>query len=383
MGMGGPQPGVTVHAHKEEGGIIAEKITAKDGEALLSYLQSKGIGIKRGALPVLDNYIGKDYTFIVAWLKKSITTAEDIPRGLYLKFPAREIYYPLYPTSIYGDKYIPITLYIAGFCSPKFYEKIADWSQTNYWIGFLEAPSPGPGIPPSGAVEELLRTLPVKDRFTIVNINAPAKFFTSDLWISPRTPARIFYAFQINRYCYQLGLIIFLISSLLSGYIIGRIVFAQLRKEPLILLAIGFLNLFSLFGIIFSLFFLKLKPADTSIKETLEELRKKGYQKRRFYSFALYWLSLFLFILTFFYPKSPLHFPFLFLALICLLLAFLLQRVKKEDEPLFSQLIEAGYSPYFFFPAERSKLAFLPLFSITFLLFLYLLFAILKLPMMI
>ncbi|MBC7238456.1 MAG: hypothetical protein H5T69_21655, partial [Chloroflexi bacterium] len=169
-------------------------------------------------------------------------------------------------------------------------------------------PSPGPGIPPSGAVEELLRTLPVKDRFTIVNINAPAKFFTSDLWISPRTPARIFYAFQINRYCYQLGLIIFLISSLLSGYIIGRIVFAQLRKEPLILLAIGFLNLFSLFGIIFSLFFLKLKPADTSIKETLEELRKKGYQKRRFYSFALYWLSLFLFILTFFYPKSPLHF---------------------------------------------------------------------------
>lgn len=64
----GIEPDIIVHEHLEKEGMIVEVITAKSPEVLYKYLQDKNLIIEKGSIPVLDYYIGKDYTFIVSWM---------------------------------------------------------------------------------------------------------------------------------------------------------------------------------------------------------------------------------------------------------------------------------------------------------------------------
>ena len=59
---------VIVHEHLEKEGITTEIITAKTAQALYWYLQNKNLKVEEGSIPVLDHYIGKEFTFIVSWI---------------------------------------------------------------------------------------------------------------------------------------------------------------------------------------------------------------------------------------------------------------------------------------------------------------------------
>ena len=57
---------VVVYEHLEKEGIISEIITAKTANGLYDYLKSKGLKVESGSIPVLDNYIGKEFSFIAS-----------------------------------------------------------------------------------------------------------------------------------------------------------------------------------------------------------------------------------------------------------------------------------------------------------------------------
>jgi hypothetical protein len=125
---------VAVVAHIEKGGMIAEVLTAKTDQALYDYLSEKGLKIERGAISVFNQYIGKDYSFVVSWIPsekpEELTGGE---RGIYITFPTSKIYYPLIPTSAYGEKEIPITIRILGYVKPKIYSEIKPYLETEYY----------------------------------------------------------------------------------------------------------------------------------------------------------------------------------------------------------------------------------------------------------
>ena len=59
---------IIVYEHLEKEGITSEIITAKTAQALYQYFQEKGLAVEQGSIPVLDHYIGKEFTFIVSWI---------------------------------------------------------------------------------------------------------------------------------------------------------------------------------------------------------------------------------------------------------------------------------------------------------------------------
>jgi len=61
---------VVVYEHLEKEGITSEIITAKTANGLYDYLKSKGLKIESGSIPVLDNYIGKEYSFVASWFNQ-------------------------------------------------------------------------------------------------------------------------------------------------------------------------------------------------------------------------------------------------------------------------------------------------------------------------
>ncbi|MBU0722650.1 hypothetical protein KJ973_01115 [Patescibacteria group bacterium] len=62
---------IQVYEHLEKEGITTEILTAKTAQALYQYLNNKGLSVEQNSIPVLDTYIGKDFTFVVSWLSSS------------------------------------------------------------------------------------------------------------------------------------------------------------------------------------------------------------------------------------------------------------------------------------------------------------------------
>ena len=78
---------VAIETHIERAGMVAEVITAKDGQAIYNYFSQKGFHIKPGAIPKLNSYIEKEYSFVVAWITSEAINKENkeerIPRTTF------------------------------------------------------------------------------------------------------------------------------------------------------------------------------------------------------------------------------------------------------------------------------------------------------------
>jgi hypothetical protein len=84
-GLGGSfknatRPDVVIYEHLEKEGITSEIITATTAQGFNEYFSKKGLKIESSSIPVLQNYIGKEYSFVVSWMeqKELFLTNEDI-----------------------------------------------------------------------------------------------------------------------------------------------------------------------------------------------------------------------------------------------------------------------------------------------------------------
>src|SRR3989344_4050323 len=92
QGLGrGTESDVVVYEHLDKEGISSEVITAKTANCLYDYLKSKGLKIESGSIPVLDNYIGKDYSFVASWISspEKIILTDEIKNNLYIYFSSK------------------------------------------------------------------------------------------------------------------------------------------------------------------------------------------------------------------------------------------------------------------------------------------------------
>ncbi|KKR08515.1 MAG: hypothetical protein UT32_C0001G0035 [Parcubacteria group bacterium GW2011_GWC2_39_14] len=64
----GKSADVLVYETIEKEGITSQIITAKTSVGLFKYLREKNLNIKGGSIPALDEYVGKDFSFVVSWI---------------------------------------------------------------------------------------------------------------------------------------------------------------------------------------------------------------------------------------------------------------------------------------------------------------------------
>ena len=466
---------VIVYEHLDKEGISSEIITAKTANGLYDYLKSKGLKIESGSIPVLDNYIGKEYSFVASWISspsqaivyeyetitnKVLKTNEELlsdapqdavnmlingvekglpgireyfqknPRdvkgyvdshpyaysivveylqknrpdlaykeiteqrlkpkpvqttnnqkGVFVTFPTKDIYFPLLPTSVYGSKTVPATIRIIGHVSPKVFQDIKSYTKTEYYVDNHASFTDDLKNFYSGQNQNI--------KYTKIEINAPSKFLTDDLWINNRAPVKTYYSTFVAKHPMVSAIILFILSSILAGMLAGLIIFRDLRKKPVKLGFIGLSNFLTLLGLLITIVLVGTKNKNESVEPLLAEIKQKGYfWKRRvatiLFFVAIPFLAFGLFALPSFIRKiSDLRHSmsdFVISILIIyvlpissLIISLIIKRVKIEDRNLFEQLKLAGYSSWLFQPKDKMKYIFVPVFSISFLIISWLL----------
>jgi len=261
--------GVTVHEVIQKMGVTSELITAKDATSLENYLKSKELILPQDSKDILNEYIGKDYSFVVSYiddLEKFKQSSGSNPSyyggnrvnviSVSLKFPTDRIFYPLRLTSVYGSTSIPMEINFAGYVSPDLYSEITSGSSISYYQGYEY----GEGY----------------KYYTKLKLDAPSKYFTKDLWISNFMPVNVLLAYFVINFSWLWGIILYALLSCVASLAAGMFVFGKdvpdARKRFLLL---GLTNFLTLIGFSVATWMMKTKQVDLDpiIKS---ELKKKG-----------------------------------------------------------------------------------------------------------
>jgi hypothetical protein len=202
-----------------------------------------------------------------------------------------------------------------------------------------------------------------------MEIKAPSNLFVDDLWIESKAPLKAEYTTFIINNNWVVGIYILLVSSLVSGLLIGYLVFKGLRKNPRKLVLLSLSNCFTLLGLILATIFTRTKDIQESPEASiiLKELRNKGYIARRRAAtvlIAIFTLPVLLSPLISFYSSIGV---FSIIALMIFVVILLLCRVQREDKELFKALRQEGYSVFTFLPRDKNKILFPILYSPLFL----------------
>lgn len=358
---------IEIHEHIEKEGIISEIITAKTAKGLDVYLKDKGINLKEKSIPVLDNYIGKDYSFVVSWINPDEQkTSNQV--GLFVTFPTDKMYFPLLPTSVYESEIVPATIRVIGYVTPEIFDNIKNYTKISYYkddYSYLEAEA--------GFFYKGGRDI----KYTKIEIESPSKYLTDDLWIKNKTPLKVSLFSFIGEHPFLSLFLIMLISAVLSGLILSFIFFKGMKRRRLKTILISLFNLLTALGLIIKLAFTKTKEdkKDIETEGVLMELKEKGYLWRR--KISIFSLFLATFIFPFFLVTSltmlfnslsnPSYYPpgqsLFFLAsnlpfVVSLVAFLLLKRIKIKDTNLFKAIKEKGYSSWTFLPKDKQKIYF-------------------------
>ncbi|MCD6194592.1 hypothetical protein J7K05_00060 [bacterium] len=366
---------IIVYDHLEKEGIASEIITAKTTTGLYNYLRSKELKIESGSIPVLDNYIGKEYSFVVSWINSPEKIISTQNRGVFVTFPTKDIYYPMLPTSVYGSKIVPATIRVIGHVSPKVFQDIKSYTKVDYYIDSYVSFADDLKNFYSGRNQDI--------KYTKIKINAPSKFLTDDLWISSFSPIKTYYSTFIAKHPVIIAIILLIISSLITGILVGWITFKALRKNIFKLGLVGLSNCLSIFGLLITIALVSTKEKNESVEPVLTEIKQRGYfWKRKLAAILLLADVPFLVISLFVIPGLIEELADLFgsgyfnatgqlilvlVSVAVLVFSLVIKRIKPEDKNLFEQLKLNNYSSWSFQPKDKMKYVFVPVFSVVFL----------------
>jgi len=395
---------VAVYEHIDKKGIISEIITAKTAKGLYEYLISKNLKVDEGSIPVLENYIGKDYSFVVSWISKPTLSSQQNSsssslcgirnviegyrycddqgdnyynqRGVFVTFPTDDIYFPLLPTSVYGSKSVPATIKIIGHVTPEVFQDIKSYTKTSYYIDSQSDFSSSLKTFYNGKSENI--------KYTKIEIDAPSKSLTADLWIDRQAPLKTYYSSFISENIVLVTGLALMASSMLSSIAAGLFLFKLIRKDIRKLALIGLFNCFSILGLIVATLFVGTKPIGEDEAALIAEIKRKGYVWRRIAAVALFAIAAVTIVFGFLmisYGSEMMDLPFIeymsnpmtamsiiyLIPFIGIVLGNRFMQIKLKDKDMFIKLDELGYSNWSFRPKDPAKLLFVPMFSIVFL----------------
>ena len=163
-------------------------------------------------------------------------------RGIFVTFPTKEIYFPLLPTSVYESKTVPATIRVLGHVSPKVFQDIRSYTKTEYYID--EYARFGEDLKSfyGGQTKNV--------KYTKIDISAPSKFLTDDLWIRRHPPLKTYYSSFVAMHPVICTILLLILSSFIAGILAGWLIFKELRKNVVKLGLLGLSNCLSLVGLI-------------------------------------------------------------------------------------------------------------------------------------
>jgi len=240
---------VKIYKHLKEEGMGVYLISAKE-EELQGLLEDKNIKIKEDFFSLFENYINRDYSFVVSFMEapeKEEMEGEgeilkSIKRGIMVNFPTKEVFYPLSSMQIYGEERIRINLDVTGYVSPKLFSEIEEDTNINYYLERR--------ISMEESHKDFLGQPEHIESFTKIRINTASKNLIDDLTIKEHTPfvALLSYSFYKNPFGYFVLLLVFF--SFVAGMITGPVVSRKDRniKGMLKWGKIGLFNCLSVVG---------------------------------------------------------------------------------------------------------------------------------------
>nr|WP_321351974.1 hypothetical protein [uncultured Methanoregula sp.] len=249
LGMGSgvsDEQSVTVYQTVERYGVTTELVTAKDVGSLSHHLLSKGMIIPDSSINTFDDYIGKDYSFVVTYISNvseynahSGKSSNNVISS-FVSFPTKHIYFPLKPTRVYGGRQIPVTIYVTGMVTPELYDRIQPATEVQYYYGNVGIFDDnqrslffnGYREKESNSTEEKYRSMSAMfaiSEYTKIRINSPSNAFTDDLWINDVPPTPDPLKSFLQPYLVFLGIIIYILFSMFACLAAGMIWF---RNDP-------------------------------------------------------------------------------------------------------------------------------------------------------
>ncbi|MBW2991514.1 hypothetical protein KY348_07490 [Candidatus Woesearchaeota archaeon] len=293
----GTDEGVTVYESIEKMGLTTELISAVNEQAFTNYLVSKDLALPGEFKSILEEYIGHDYAFVVSWIsdvwefRNAQKSASGYPYynrktagntvGVFISFPTDNMYYPLIPTSVYGEKIVPAVIYVMDYVEPEIYDNIRSSAEIDYFFTYrFTAPK---DLKPffKGYETKSAKYYPRYDsgssegfeiadlKYTKIKISAPSNALTQDLWIKDEAPKKIIvYESIINR-IFWWGLIIFIVLSCLASLIAGIIVFRKDSPSLLRFFFFGLFNLLTLIGVWVAAYFKEVDHKFTDKKQAV------------------------------------------------------------------------------------------------------------------
>jgi len=252
-------PGISIHGEIEKWGIHAETATAKSTNSLAAYLKQKNVRIEKGELAAFKDYLSDKYVLVIVWISSREQLLKQFPEYeqfgrpgwerwpcLYVEFPTERAFYPLRPTSTYGNQEIPIHLVVINYVKPQTSPDLAEKLKVRYYeqLGF-----------PQKIPKKFLEALPSEAiSYTTINFRGSAQELTDDLWFSPTQPKGIKYAEVIltitrNKFVLVFSVLAFIACvSYISAGLSGLILFGKWKGYA----ELGFYNLYTLIGLYFT-----------------------------------------------------------------------------------------------------------------------------------
>ena len=289
---------VLLYESIEKMGLTTELIATENERALYDYLTSKGVNLSFDFKEILKEYMGKDYSFVVSWIsdietfkkeqKEIKISYETINKlGVSVSFPTEKIYFPLKPTSIYGDKIIPILVYVIGHVTPENYPEVAQkdkYGEKNSLLAKMAFANPEKQIgyfiqnnfkAPSGLSSFFNNKTEIDNlKYTKIKLNMPSGQLTEDLWIKNSAPSNISLVEFLNRNFFFGGLALFALISCLSSMIAGIIIFKNDKPSKIKFALFGLTNFLTLIGFAIIAYFLKIDKKFTQQKQEISEKPK-------------------------------------------------------------------------------------------------------------
>ncbi|MBU1975305.1 MAG: hypothetical protein KKG59_02770 [Nanoarchaeota archaeon] len=260
MQLDGLNHDVSIHQQVDKLGLTSQLITAKDSHAFEDYLASQNLILPPDFKEELDDYIGKDYSFVISWVSDPDVNVNNRYRALsvFIQFPTDKMYFPLKPTSVYGDAKIPAAIYVMGYVTPELFERIQYDTTVEYFKQEKYRPSPELNAFFSNKREEseagtMLKTMQstdgiIKDlEYTKIKIDTTSRNYVQDLWIEDKEPPKLARLEAVANTKWLYGWITFLGGILLATMLSGMIF---LKNRGITKKRLALFSLFNLLGIV-------------------------------------------------------------------------------------------------------------------------------------
>lgn len=234
-------------------GLTTELTGTNSSSGLRDYLAGMQLSLPSGASGIIDEYVGKDCSFVISRISNMTEFLDTAPViydyttayysvGVAVSFSTDQIFYPLRLTSTYGNAEVPMLIQVIGHVSPR-----ASAGRMHIEPHYMVGRAGDLGLSVSSFLGTSRNTYGMD--YTELVFDSRANLLTDDLWMDDSQPLSVGILKYTKDNSWAVALPIFALSSIVSSLLSTLIVFwgnkPQLGRAALL----GLFNFTTLIGL--------------------------------------------------------------------------------------------------------------------------------------